>query len=150
MKRGVPDVIIRVTGTRTMLSLIPAILLLAFHGPSAVERFGHEGRLPEALRALERVWAPQEADADGEGVGPDKQRRALASLVAMAGDPAFSRAVSRLFGIDFQTSAESDVSDKSDVSDEAGLGNAIYPEIEEKAAQDGFLACRRTRDGPLA
>ena len=133
-----------------MLSLIPAILLLAFHGPSAVERFGHEGRLPEALRALERVWAPQEADAEGEGVGPDKQRRALASLVAMAGDPAFSRAVSQLFGLDLEGLQETDKPDRMVEPDEDEHGNAIYPVIVEKAAQDGFLACRRTRDGPLA
>jgi hypothetical protein len=133
-----------------MLSLIPALLLLAFHGPSAVERFGHEGRLPEALRALERVWAPQEADADGEGVGPDKQRRALASLVAMAGDPAFSRAVSQLFGLELEVLDDSDKSDLLDVSDDLGRATAIYSEIEGKATQDGLLNCRRSRDGPLA
>lgn len=135
-----------------MLSLIPAILLLAFHGPSAVERFGHEGRLPEALRALERVWAPQEADSEGEGdVGPSKQRRALASLVAMAGDPAFSRAVSQLFGLEFEVSEESVKSDRSvgsDGSSDSGI-ELGYDERQE-ATQEGFIACRRSRDGPLA
>src|SRR6185503_20646781 len=111
-----------------MLSLIPAILLLAFHGPSAVERFGHEGRLPEALRALERVWSPQEADSEGEGAGPNKQRRALASLVAMAGDPAFSRVVSQLFGLDLEGLQETDKSDGSDLFDKIDRGPAIYPE----------------------
>ena len=134
-----------------MLSLIPAILLLAFHGPSAVERFGHEGRLPEALRALERVWTPQEADAEGEGVGLDKQRRALASLVAMGGDPAFSRAVSQLFGLDLEVLEESDESYASDLSDEAGNANQqLRSEERQEATQEGFIACRRTRDGPLA
>lgn len=134
-----------------MLSLIPAILLLAFHGPSAVERFGHEGRLPEALRALERVWAPQDADSEGEGVGPDKQRRALASLVALAGDPAFSRAVSQLFGFEFEVLEKSDGADFLDLSDKSDAEKEnFHSHSRQEAAQEGFLACRRSRDGPLA
>ena len=134
-----------------MLSLIPAILLLAFHGPSAVERFGHEGRLPEALRALERVWAPQEADSEGEGYGPEKQRRALASLVAMSGDPAFSRAVSQLFGLDLEGLKETDKADGSDLLDEFESANqGLRSQERQEATQRGFIACRRTRDGPLA
>ena len=132
-----------------MLSLIPAILLLAFHGPSAVERFGHDGRLPEALRALERVWAPQDADAEGEGDRPDKQRRALASLVAMAGDPAFSQAVSQLFGFDSEVLEKSDGSDLSNAFDESRQESGTQ-NVSAGETSEGFLTCRRTRDGPSA
>ena len=69
-----------------MLSLIPALLLLAFHGPAAVERYANEGRLPDALRALERAWTPAEAQAVSEVLS--KQRKALASLAALTADPA--------------------------------------------------------------
>ena len=81
-----------------MLSLIPALLLLALHGPAAVERYGHEGRLPEALRALERVWTPLAQESADSGVS--KQCRALASLAALTADPIFSKAVSELLGWD--------------------------------------------------
>ena len=134
-----------------MLSLIPALLILAFHGPAAVERMGHEGKLPEALRALERVWAPEESESDGEGLSPnlEKQRQAFISLARLTSDPEFSRAVSQLFGLTLEV----------DSFEQLDLGN--WRPIEEKSAspgwrlprestRSGFIACRRTRDGPLA
>jgi hypothetical protein len=127
-----------------MLSLIPAILLLAFHGPTAVERFGHEGRLPEALRALERVWTPSESG--GFPGSLSTQRKALANLAALTADPEFSKAVSQLFGIELD-SDRMDPADPTDLTDEV---QSPIGELENTAVQDGFSDCRRTRDGPLA
>src|ERR1041385_694650 len=98
-----------------MLSLIPAILLLAFHGPAAVDRFGHEGRLPEALRALERVWTPAENQTSSAEIS--KQRKALASLAALTADPEFSKALSQLFGFEWEPNQINQI-DPTDLSDE--------------------------------
>jgi hypothetical protein len=132
-----------------MLSLIPAILLLAFHGPTVVERYGDAGKLPEALRALERVWTPQDSGTSKDEDTPslEKQRRAFASLAALTADPAFTKAVSQLFGLD---GSDLDVSSPSDPSDRSDQKSAAEPVIETEATQSGFVSCRRSRDGPLA
>jgi hypothetical protein len=126
-----------------MLSLIPALLLLAFQGPSALERFEHDGRLPEALRALERVWAPQGSD---EGIkGDSRRRKVYQSLAALTSDPAFSQAVSEIFGLEL--AAEPRVpADATDLTDSKPLR---FDGIPDAAALDGYSSCRRTRDGPL-
>ena len=132
-----------------MLSLIPALLLIAFHGPSAVERFGHEGRVPEALRKLEQVLAPVESDAeDEENTGLSRQRKAFASLVALSTDPAFSKAISELFGLGLELSVSMHRTDLSDLADRW----EIRPRTEPSQVQTrkGFLSSRRTRDGPAA
>ena len=123
-----------------MLSLIPALLLLAFHGPAAVERYAHEGRLPEALRALERAWTPAEAQAVSEALS--KQRKALASLVALTADPAFSKALSELFEFELAP-------DRTDQTDPTDRTDYVFSS-EPDPLDDGFSECRRSRDGPLA
>lgn len=136
-----------------MLSLIPALLILAFHGPAAVERMGHEGKLPEALRALERVWAPKESEGEGEGEGRnptlEKQRQAFLSLTRLTSDPEFSRAVSQLFGLTIEVAEVVD-------PDTGWSGRLELPsaspgwKLPRESARKGFMACRRPRDGPPA
>jgi hypothetical protein len=131
-----------------MLSLVSALVLLALNGPAAVERLEQQGRLPAALRALERAWAPpQETDAvsgladsrETIGISPWEAQLELAQALTEYLSAALECAAA------IPTHAGPEVGSEEEPFPAAGM----YGEAE-RAVRDGCLACRRTRDGPKA
>lgn len=135
-----------------MLSLIPAILLLAFQGPSALERLGHEGRLPSALRALERALIAQSARAESDSKTPVKAvstaeaKRVFAQLAALTSGPAFTAAIAQYLEGAGQTDLPSPPAAAPSLLDEP---KAVLPTPPVTAGlSNGFIQNRRSRDGP--
>ena len=122
-----------------MLPLLPALILLLLQGPAASQRMAWNGQLPGALDALHR----QMANSDGKVKTSDES--VLASLLAATSGEDVSRALAQLFalalpepGVQFERTFESACTNKG-------------PRFEPPGPlQDGFLSCRRSRDGPLS
>ncbi|HRK22726.1 MAG TPA: hypothetical protein PLX06_13005 [Fimbriimonadaceae bacterium] len=133
-----------------MLSLIPALILIAFHGPSGVERLAHEGRLPDALRALERVLAPAESDAsDGQSANRLREAKStLGSWSSLLWGAEFTQVLSQFLQFEFEsdsphpapTIAEPPSTDESETE----------PKDMRASRHAGFAECHPTRAGPRA
>lgn len=133
-----------------MLSLIPALILIAFHGPSGFERLAHEGRLPDALRALERVLAPEEAESGDENghSGPQCGRKSLGSWSALFWGPEFTQALSHFLQISFAEPP----SKPTLIVPDPPFANEI-PSLDSSSKlrlQAGFGKANSTRAGPRA
>lgn len=135
-----------------MLSLLPALLILAFQGPTALERMGHrEGRLPEALRALERAFSspqsPIEASSDARSMGEQRAKEAFVRLAALTSDAAFFAAVAELFGETDSIFEDTGIPCPV-LEDREPSRLAPIPESELGSLSSGYAKGRRTRDGP--
>ncbi len=137
-----------------MLSLVPVLLLIAFQGPAALERFGTSERLPEALRALERVLsasrdeeASDAATVSGaKGLSPSESSKRYATL---ATDAALCAAIAQILSLEFADLP------RPILGPQGRLNPKMEPERGDPAErpgpiQDGFLQNRRTRAGPVA
>lgn len=136
--------------TKDMLPLIPALLLLAMHGPSGLERLNHEGKLPKAIRVLERVLASVELRTVDKKTSllEGETERALRSLSVIAAHPEFSKALWELFERSFSLADISPATElfqiqDSDVPDSGRMNRAL------ESNRDGYLQSRRTRAGPI-
>ena len=123
-----------------MLPILPALILLLLQGPGNVERMALDGRLPAALQALQRhVDSPQAKQLACEEVV------ALASLLAVTGDPGFSKAIYAILNSDGEPKAEPRIwLQPEDESPPPCVPRAIGRE------RDAFYSAQRSRDGPHA
>lgn len=120
-----------------MFPLIPVLILLLLQGPSNIERLAQDGRLPQALVAAQpRIEAPASEVSQAEAM--------LASLLQAGADPDLSHALAWLLSAQ-DDAPKAVVLDLSE-ADELGMpSNGTPPDLS-----DGFLVCRRTRDGPFS
>jgi protein involved in temperature-dependent protein secretion len=121
-----------------MLPLLPALILLLLQGPSNIERLAHEGRLQGALQAVH-------AQLQRPALAADDQRKVLAELLAKSGDAGLARALTQLLTLVLDEPGDN-VQVRSRATRETAL-HGLSPTFAADLA-DGFLACRRTRDGP--
>jgi hypothetical protein len=121
-----------------MLPLLPALILLLLQGPAGIERMAGAGQLPGALDALHRqiANAPQKVRAADEVV--------LASLLAASGDQAMSQALLRLLAM---ITPEVPAEARRIILLEEVSPPVPIP-VSLGSPRDGYLACRRSRDGP--
>jgi hypothetical protein len=119
-----------------MLPFLPALILLFLQGPAGIERMAVNGHLPGALEALHRQMPDNARPAD---------EVVFASLLAATTDKEMSRALLQLFTL--MEPAPAPVS-KPVVVQESSPPVPIPPTLG--APIDGFFACRRSRDGPVA
>ena len=126
-----------------MLPLLPALILLLLKGPAGLERLAWDGQLPHQLRAsaldaLHRQIARSPEKTDG---------RVFASLLAARGDKDMSLALLRILSCAAPIEPEPTLS-------HVPVQDAIAPRIDVPSRlgtpQDGYFACRRSRDGPAA
>lgn len=122
-----------------MFPFLPALLLLILQGPAKVERMACDGRLPGALESLHRQIAAPTARVRSA------DELVLASLVGLGGDHALSRALMHWFALAEPETAPAE-SGRA-IEDPAPQLSAPPPSFH---LQDGFNACRRSRDGPKA
>jgi hypothetical protein len=121
-----------------MWPLLPALILLLLQGPANVERMALDGRLPAALEALQARMPDQDVSARGQAV-------ALASLLAVSGDPQLSHALFALLRIPPQVAATEQP--KAVKPLEEPTGPPLVPK-SLGSSQAGFLKLQRSRDGP--
>src|SRR4051794_16630366 len=76
-----------------MLPLLPALILLILQGPTNVERMALDGRLPAALDAIHRQM---ESSGSERAALSRADGMAMASLLAISGDPHLSQALATL------------------------------------------------------
>ena len=109
-----------------MLPILPALLLLFLQGPANIERLAHEGRLPAALEAVQRIEGHSDAS--------------LAALLAASSTTELSSALLALFRLSETTpqAAREPIEDRLE-----------YPDIPARKPFWGFASCQRSRDGPL-
>lgn len=133
-----------------MLSLIPALILIVFHGPSGVERLAHEGRLPDALRALERVLHPAEADgrADSE-LGDEKRAKAgFYEWTPIVWGPELTQALSQWTQVSYDSESDSPTPIEAELPHNDNLPITGL-ECEARRTM-GCIASNPTRAGPCA
>ena len=116
-----------------MLPILPVLLLLFFQGPANIERMAHEGRLPAAIEAIQRL--------DGEA---SAEREAFASLLAASKDADFTQA---LFTILRWVDAPATTPQAAILPE--GAERLPIHSVASLAISDGFQASRRSRDGPF-
>lgn len=75
-----------------MLPLIPALILLLLQGPSNFERLAQDGRLHQALDAVQR----QSNLPNGIPLKEEEAEAVLASMLSAASDPQLSQAILHL------------------------------------------------------
>lgn len=106
-----------------MFPILPVLILLLLQGPSNVERLAREGRLPAALEAVHqelRLPAPDRTQ---------REETVLVSLMALLGpgepEPPAPKSLR-------------EIPTRIDI-----------PVVVAPIPPAGFVACRRTRDGPF-
>jgi hypothetical protein len=130
-----------------MLPLLPALILLILQGPTNVERMAMDGRLPAALQAIhhqmESSGEQRAALSKADGV-------ALVSLLAMSGDPQFTRALGRLLAISGADAFDELPPARARIEIE-GADRGDPPPCPRLVGnlQDGFILSQRSRDGPF-
>lgn len=118
---------------RTMLPILPALILLLLQGPSNVERLAQAGRLPEALEAIHRQMITEAPSADV----------AMASLLTLGSDRDLAQALALILSADDLPMPAAPALDLED-----DPRPAAAPEPERRPLPDAFQTSRRTRDGP--
>ena len=128
-----------------MLPFLPALLLLILNGPAGLDRMAHDGRLPEALRALNDRIQVEGISASGAKL---EQEIALASLLASHGDPDLSQALAELiFWAGLTESTEQAIEAPIEIELESPQLPCGPP---AGTLRDGFTRATRSRDGPVA
>ncbi len=119
-----------------MLSLLPALILLFWHGPTQLDRLAVSGRLPSGADTINRNIAGAELEA--LSIGGD---HAFATLLGSHAGNHLRRAFWAFLCLDQpqkETQAETGHEEPS----------AFYPPQPAHKPEDGFARSQRTRDGP--
>ncbi|CAN5522137.1 hypothetical protein BH11ARM1_BH11ARM1_00470 [soil metagenome] len=115
-----------------MLPILPAILLLLFQSPANIQRMAQEGHWPAVFEAVQRL---DQHDASIES-------ETIAHLLAASNAPQLTQALVAILRWLDQPEA---------IASEPVLANRTaqtFQTSQSPPAEDGFVACRRTRDGP--
>lgn len=138
-KRHGPHVIIY--GERSMLPLLPALILLLLHGPAGIERNPLNGRSVSGIEALQRHAA---STVDRGRMADDV---VFASLLAASRDQGISQALLRLLtSVDGLLAETVEDRPRPEFSEQRNLPIRGAPTLG--VPRDGYLDCRRSRDGP--
>ncbi len=126
-----------------MLPILPALLLLILQGPSTIEVMASEGRLPAALQAVSRRLESQDQRI---GNLEEVDAAVLASFLAIGNDSDISRVLFHLLALETFTEPKPEVG-TPELADEESPPPIFCAETPR--FPDAFVACRRSRDGPL-
>lgn len=129
-----------------MFPLLPALILLLMHGPSAVDRAQQPGGLPDAIRALHQRIQDGHRQASRQLIRDLEQNLVLASMLSTGSDSELGKAFAELLQLVEVGATPPDL--------ELPKFHPATPRqvFQEPTLRDSatFPRSARTRDGPSA